>query len=257
MSKTLSYFAFSLFVGLTVCQGLARSQTAATSGASTLPAPKYHHIHINSTNPERALEWYAKYWPEGRKTTVAGFPAFYGGNDLHLLYTKVAAQAPGAFDRNLKRSVPQSPSWTFGSGVVDTAGLLSRLSNLYAEQFAFLPVFSSPDDKNGVIRSALAPQGDQLLTVSELKQRASSAQNAPIPQRTGNQDFGYLVDPDGMLVEFNSANENHFWAHNHFWHEQPLCAANWYVEHLGMQFAPTRDPQTGVMTTRARWSPCD
>jgi catechol 2,3-dioxygenase-like lactoylglutathione lyase family enzyme len=108
-----------------------------------------------------------------------------------------------------------------------------------------------------VIRSALAPQGDQLLTVSQLRERAEREKNGPPAQRPGNQDFGYLVDPDGMLVEFNSAPEDQFWSHNHFWHEQPLCAANWYVEHLGMRLSPTRDPKTGQMVARERHEPCD
>ncbi len=126
-----------------------------------------------------------------------------------------------------------------------------------AKQFGFLPVYSSPDDTKGVIRSALAPQGDQLLTVSQLKERAEREKNSPPARRPGAQDFGYLVDPDGMLVEFNSAPENHFWSHNHFWHEQPLCAANWYVDHLGMQLPPARDAQSGAVTPRDRWTPCD
>src|SRR5215218_6249778 len=78
------------------------------ASASALPLPKYHHIHLNSANPNRSLDWYAKYWPAGKKTTVAGFPAFEGGNGLSLLYTKVDKQPPGAFDRTLHRSVPQS-----------------------------------------------------------------------------------------------------------------------------------------------------
>src|SRR5438128_313792 len=57
-----------------------------TQGASSLPMPKYHHIHLNSVDPDKSLDWYAKYWPAGRKETVAGFPAFHGG-DLYLLYT--------------------------------------------------------------------------------------------------------------------------------------------------------------------------
>jgi len=231
------------------------SQTAKP--ADRLPMPKYHHIHLNSVDPQRSLDWYSKYWPAGKSTTVAGFPAFEGGNGLSLLYTKVSRPAPGAFDPKLRRSVPQTAFWTFGSGIVDTAGLVDRLQKLDPKRFEFLPVYTSPDDKKGVIRSALAPQGDQLLTVSQLKERAERERNAPPAQRPGNQDFGYLVDPDGMLVEFNSANENHFWSHNHFWHEKPLCAANWYVEHLGMQLSPTRDPQTGQQVTREKWEPCD
>src|SRR5262249_15477716 len=173
--------ALALLIGVS-------SQVGRTAA---LPMPKYHHIHLNSVNPDRSLEWYAQYWPAGRKTTVAGFPAFQGG-DLYLLYTKVAKRAPGAFDKNLHRSVPQSAFWTFGSGVVDTVGLVDRLSNVDPRRYAFLPVYSSPEDKTGVIRSALAPQGDQLLTVSQLRERAAREKTAPPVQRPGNQDFGYL-----------------------------------------------------------------
>jgi len=233
-----------------------KAASSRTARASVLPMPKYHHIHLNSVNPNTSLDWYAAYWPAGRTTTVAGFPAFQAG-DLYLLYTKVGKQAPGAYDRKLHRSVPQSSLWTFGSGVIDTVGLVERLTKLDPKRFEFLPVYSSPDDTRGVIRSGLAPQGDQLLTVTQLKERAEREKNAPPAPRPGNQDFGYLVDPDGMLVEFNSATENNFWSHNHFWHEQPLCAANWYVEHLGMQLPPTRDPRTGEMVVRDRWDPCD
>jgi catechol 2,3-dioxygenase-like lactoylglutathione lyase family enzyme len=45
-------------------------------------------------------------------------------------------------------------------------------------------------------------------------------------------------------------------SHIHFYHEQPLCAANWYVEHLGMELPPMRD-SSGKESPRAPWSPCD
>ena len=159
--------------------GLSKPYPAATSrSASALPMPKYHHIHVNAVNPDQSLEWYANYWPAGKKTTVAGFPAFQGG-DLYLLYTKVARRAPGAFDKKAHRSVPQSAFWTFGSGVVDTVAFVDRLTRIDPRRYEFLRVFSSPDDKTGVIRSALAPQGDQLLTVSQLRERAEREKNAP------------------------------------------------------------------------------
>src|SRR3954447_21347344 len=80
----------------------------AATAVDKLPMPKYHHIHLNSVDPQRSLDWYSKYWPAGTITTVAGFPAFEGGNGLSLLYTKVSRQAPGAFDPMLHRSTPQS-----------------------------------------------------------------------------------------------------------------------------------------------------
>jgi len=45
-------------------------------------------------------------------------------------------------------------------------------------------------------------------------------------------------------------------SHIHFYHEQPLCAANWYVEHLGMELPPMRD-SSGKESPRAPWNPCD
>ena len=59
-------------------------RAAGSQAAAALPMPKYHHIHVNAVNPDTSLDWYANYWPAGRKTTVAGFPAFQGG-DLYLL----------------------------------------------------------------------------------------------------------------------------------------------------------------------------
>src|SRR5262244_2951341 len=87
----------------------------AVKAVDRLPMPKYHHIHLNSVDPQRSLDWYSKYWPAGKITTVAGFPAFEGGNGLSLLYTKVGRQPAGAFDPKQQRSVPQTAFWTFGS----------------------------------------------------------------------------------------------------------------------------------------------
>jgi hypothetical protein len=218
------------------------------------PMPVFHHIHINSVDPDRSMAWYEQFWPRGRRTKWGGFQAFY--DDIHLLYTQVAAQAPGAFDKKLQRSVPQSAFWTFGSTFIDTQGLYERLSKLDRARFEFLPVYVGPDDDTGVPRSALGPYGDQLLTLTQLKERTAKG-NQALTGVTSNQDFGYLVDPDGMLVEFNKGTPEHFWGHQHYWHERPLCAANWYVEHLGMELSPVRDPATGQMAPRPKWDPCD
>ena len=61
------------------------------------------------------------------------------------------------------------------------------------------------------------------------------------------------------LVEFNGTAETTelFHGHTHFWHEQPLCAANWYVEHLGLTLPPLRDPETGAEAPRPPYDPCD
>src|SRR5689334_7914401 len=110
MKRTVLCFAA---LGLVGVYGLARAQGQPTAAA--LPQPTFHHIHLNSINPEKSIAWYGQYWPKGQKTTLAGFPAFTDNQGFYLLYTKVAKQAPGAFSRSGERSIPQSAFWTFGS----------------------------------------------------------------------------------------------------------------------------------------------
>jgi catechol 2,3-dioxygenase-like lactoylglutathione lyase family enzyme len=44
--------------------------------------------------------------------------------------------------------------------------------------------------------------------------------------------FAYMKGPDGALVEINTANTRAF-IHVHLYSDAPLCAADWYVKHLG------------------------
>ena len=42
---------------------------------AALPLPAFHHIHVNSVDPQRALDWWATFWPAGERTIFAGLPA--------------------------------------------------------------------------------------------------------------------------------------------------------------------------------------
>ncbi|MGH9801293.1 MAG: VOC family protein, partial [Blastocatellia bacterium] len=53
--------------------------------------------------------------------------------------------------------------------------------------------------------------------------------------------FAYMKAPDGALVEINTANTRAF-IHTHLYSAAPLCAADWYVKHLG---AASRQQRTG------------
>jgi catechol 2,3-dioxygenase-like lactoylglutathione lyase family enzyme len=226
------------------------------STAAPLPMPKFHHIRINSVDPEKSLAWYAQYWPSGKKTTYAGFPAFTDDKGFYLLYQKVSKQAPGAFDRAAQRSVPQSAFWTFGSTFAgpDLTAFRERISKLDPKQFQLVTLYGGPEGKQTALHSTALPSGGQLLTGTAIKEQA--AKNAPA--QTGGLDFGYLVDPDGMLVEVTSGNAEGFRAHTHFWGEKPLCTANWHVEHLGATFPATRNAfDNGLKFENGKWDPCD
>ena len=95
------------------------------------PAPTFHHIRVNSVDPERALDWWETFWPAGRRTTVAGLPAFEA-DGVYLLYNTVDEPAPGAFDPERRQSVPQSAFWTTGPST-DGLALYERLTALDPE----------------------------------------------------------------------------------------------------------------------------
>lgn len=44
--------------------------------------------------------------------------------------------------------------------------------------------------------------------------------------------FAYMKAPDGALVEINTSNTRAF-IHVHLYSDAPLCAADWYIKHLG------------------------
>ncbi|MFI5311786.1 MAG: VOC family protein [Gemmatimonadales bacterium] len=226
---------------------LAGVLVAASSNARAQPAaggapPRLHHVGLNSVDPDRAIDWYLKVWPSARRTTVAGYPAVEA--DMFLLFNKVAKLPPGAWRDDLHRSEPQSAFWHIGAQT-NTTDIAARLK---AVGITHLPLFTSSQDAPTVWRSGLAPYAGTLSAA----QLATAERAAP---RDGG--FSYVVAPDGVLFELTGGpTTKDSFSHTHFFHEKPLCVANWYVEHLGMELPPTRDA-SGQEQPHKPWDPCD
>ena len=75
----------------------------------------------------------------------------------------------------------------------------------------------------------------------------------PLSKLAQGTVFAYMNAPDGALVEINSAQSRAF-VHVHLYSEHPLCAADWYVTHLGAarRGAAREGPSTPLGT-----SPCE
>ena len=43
--------------------------------AEMLPPPGFHHLHLNSLDPDAAIAFYVRHFPTSSKTTWAGLPA--------------------------------------------------------------------------------------------------------------------------------------------------------------------------------------
>lgn len=204
--------------------------------------PQLHHVGLNSVDPAKAIDWYLEIWPSARRTKVAGFPGVEA--DMLLLFQKVDRPPAGAWRDDLHRAEPQSAFWHIGA-FTNTTDIAARLATIGVEH---LPLFVSPSDTNTVWRSGLSPYAG-IVTAKTF------ATTQSVPPRDGG--FSYVVAPDGVLFELTGGpGTRDSFSHIHFFHERPLCAANWYVEHLGMELPPVRD-SSGTETPRKPWDPCD
>src|SRR5262245_59185195 len=71
----------------------------------SLPAPGFHHLHLNATNPDAAIAFYTKAFPVTSKSTWGGFPALNSPTNVLVLFNKVAQPPP---------TQPQTAVWHFG-----------------------------------------------------------------------------------------------------------------------------------------------
>ncbi len=213
-----------------------RAQTDARAAM-----PRLHHVGLNSVDPERAIEWYLRVWPAAKRVQTAGQPAVEA--DMLLLFNKVDRPPTGAWRDDLHRSDPQSAFWHIGA-YTNTTDLAARLETV---GITHLPLYIAPNDARTVWRSGLAPYSGSL-----------TAKQIAVAESAGPRDggFSYVVAPDGVLFELTGGpNTRDSFSHVHLFHEQPLCASNWYVESLGMELPPARD-STGTEIARRPWSPC-
>lgn len=163
-------------------------QFAATRQQTASPTT-FHHLHLNSLDPSKAVEFYTRAFEVTKKTQAFGFDAVQSEN-MFLLFDKVK-KAPA--------TAPDSAIWHFGWGSTAMEADYER------------------HKANGI----------QFAT--------------PLTRLSSSLQFAYMKAPDGALVEINTANTRAF-IHTHLYSAAPLCAAEWYVKHLG---AVSRSQRTG------------
>ena len=73
----------AIVVGV-VAIGPADSQTI-------LPAPGFHHLHLNSTDPDAAIAFYVRQFPSTSKTIWGGMPALSSPNNVLVLFNRLNA----------------------------------------------------------------------------------------------------------------------------------------------------------------------
>jgi len=208
---------FVALAGIVGFAGQVRTQQPAAPAA--IPPPHFHHIHLNSVNPAAAVDYYLKAIPGTTKETVAGFDAVKT-NNIYMLFTKV--NTPPA-------TSPDTVIWHFGWILPDSRQALERFKTMGLKT---IPMYATEDGPMIDITSDTYPG---TLTKSQLVE--AKAKNVE-PSRMGG--YEYLTGPDGAIWENNGNGPTRF-DHLHMFHENPVCAQEWYITHLGT----TRPPQRG------------
>ena len=199
-----------------------------------LPTPKFHHLHLNSTDPDAAIDFYARQFPSSSKGSWGGFPALKSPNDVMVLFTKV--DTPPV-------SEPQSAIWHFGWHVTDSRRSLENYKS--RREVELLPLYTSGEGGSVPISSDTWPGQGGVLGLTKA-QIAEARQKGLAP--AGGGGFAYMKGPDDALVEYAGDHPAERFNHVHFYQEDPLCAQLWYQNHLN---APPRAGWGGAPVTEA------
>jgi catechol 2,3-dioxygenase-like lactoylglutathione lyase family enzyme len=195
-----------------------------------LPAPGFHHLHLNSVDPDAAVDFYTRRFPTTAKTSWGGLPALASPNDVLVMFTKVAA-AP--------ITSPQTAIWHFGWHVTDTRQTLESYTG--RPDVTLLPLYTTDEGGSVFISSDTWP-GTGGVPGRTKAQIAEAKATGVQPTRTGG--FGYLQGPDNALVEYAGNHPAERFNHVHFYQDDPFCAQLWYQKHLNAPIFAGRTSST-------------
>jgi len=207
-----------------VCLLWASIALAQTSKQfAELPAPGFHHLHLNSVDPDAAIDFYLKQFPSTSKTTVAGFPALKAGK-VYVLFTKVSSPPP---------TEPQTAIWHFGWHVVDARKNLEMYKQ--RKDVHLLPLYTTDEGGFVFISSDTWPGTGGVLGLT--KPQIAEAKAHGVEPR-GGAGFAYMAGPDGAIIEYQGDMPVERFNHVHMYQEDPYCAQLWYQKHLNAAVPP-------------------
>jgi catechol 2,3-dioxygenase-like lactoylglutathione lyase family enzyme len=202
-----------------------------------LPTPTFHHLHLNSVDPDAAIDWYAAQFESAERTTWAGEPALESKNGALLLFTRVA---------RLPR-LEGSAIWHFGWHVTDSRRTLESYRK--RPQVKLLPLYTSDEGGSVEISSDTWPGAGGVLGRSKA-QIAEARATGVQPNKSGG--FAYMEGPDGALVEIAGNHPAERFNHVHMWQNDPFCAQLWYEKHLNAPLMEGRERPADMTETTCK-----
>jgi catechol 2,3-dioxygenase-like lactoylglutathione lyase family enzyme len=203
-------------------------ETQTKNQVDALPAPGFHHLHLNSVDPDAAIEFYMKQFPSTSKASLAGFPALKAGN-VYVLFTKVSTPPP---------TEPQTAIWHFGWHVVDVRKNLEMYKQ--RREVHLLPLYTTEEGGEVFISSDTWPGTGGILGLTKAQIAEAKAKGV---EPRGGAGFAYLQGPDRAIVEYQGDMPVERFNHVHMYQEDPFCAQLWYQKHLNAPVSLTAAPQ--------------
>jgi catechol 2,3-dioxygenase-like lactoylglutathione lyase family enzyme len=214
MKRTIAPAALAVFTLL------PSAESPSAQSAAALPTPGFHHLHLNSTNPEAAIDFYTRAFPSTSRGSFAGRPALRSPNNVWVLFNKVDTPAP---------TQPQTAFWHFGWHVTDVRKSL----DLYLHQsVTLLPLYAEDDGRTVFISSDTWPGTGGVLGLTKSQIAEAKARGA---MPNGGAGFAYLRGPDDATVEYQGNMPVERFNHIHMYEDQPYCAQIWYQTHLNVR----------------------
>ncbi len=219
-------------------------QIPATAQAPQTPLspPGFHHLHLNSLDPDAAASFYARQFSSTTKTMWGGMPALTSPNNVLVLFAKVNT-APSAD--------PEATAfWHFGWHVTD----VRKNMELYETrpEVKLAPLYTTDEGGSVLVSSDTWPGTGGVLGLHRA-QIADARAKAVKP--VGGAGFTYMHGPDNALVEYHGNMPAERFNHVHMHQDDPYCAQAWYRMHLSAalpQAAAAAPPRTQANCKEAR-----
>ncbi len=162
--------------------------TIVASARAPLPPPRFHHLELNTRDPDAAIAFYVKQFPVTSKTSWEGKPALSSPDNVLIVFNRVAAaptrsQCHRLLAFRLEREGSRARAWSSG-------GRRDILVPFYThEQGSFVGIGS---DTYPYLAGCARRYPSAALAEAR-------AQNLQPRREAGN---GYIAGPDGAIIEF-------------------------------------------------------
>ena len=203
-----------LTASLVLACGHAVAQTAP------LPPPAFHHLMLNTLDPDAAIAFYTKAFPTTKRMVWEGIPAISSPTNVLVLFNKVSA--PPVADSQI------TAFWHFGWNPPDQR---QKVDGLVAQGLKFAPLWTGIGDGSVVVSSDTYPGAGGVYGLGETKEQMAENQAKGV-KPTGGPGFAYLMGPDNALIEVAGESNPERFNHVHMWEDEPFCAQLWYQTHL-------------------------